>query len=164
VAYAYVSYQTAYLKRNYTPEFMAALLSSEIDDGNKRDMLVDHIADAKKFGGQVLPPDVNRGEADFTVTNGNIVFGLPAIKGRGRGGGAAGRGRRSSAPARRAGRSRGCMTSASESTRSRCRRRRSSGSSRPGRWTPSPGRSRTVRSSWRRCRQRCRRRPTASRT
>ena len=42
---------------------MAALLSSEIDDGNKRDMLVEHIADARKFGVEVLPPDVNRGRA-----------------------------------------------------------------------------------------------------
>ncbi|MFL5339173.1 MAG: DNA polymerase III subunit alpha, partial [Gemmataceae bacterium] len=84
-AYAYVSYQTAYLKRHYTAEFMAALLSSEIDDGNKRDMLVDHIADARKFGLDVLPPDVNTGEADFTVHAGKIVFGLTAIKGLGRG-------------------------------------------------------------------------------
>ena len=84
-AYALVSYQTAYLKQHFTPEFMAALLSSEIDDGNKREMLVDHIADARKFGVQVLPPDVNRGEANFTVLNGQIIFGLMAIKGLGRG-------------------------------------------------------------------------------
>ncbi|VTS08248.1 DNA polymerase III subunit alpha [Tuwongella immobilis] len=84
-AYAYVSYHTAYLKRHYTPEFMAALLSSEIDDGNKRDMLVDHIADARKFGVPVLPPDVNQGESDFTVVDSKIVFGLTAIKGLGRG-------------------------------------------------------------------------------
>ncbi len=84
-AYALVSYQTAYLKQHYTPEFMAALLSSEIDDGNKRDMLVDHIGDARKFGVQVQAPDINRGEADFTVQNGQIVFGLTAIKGLGRG-------------------------------------------------------------------------------
>ena len=84
-AYALVSYQSAYLKQHYTPEFMAALLSSEIDDGSKRDMLVEHIADARKFGVQVLPPDVNRGESDFTVIGGQIVFGLTAIKGLGRG-------------------------------------------------------------------------------
>src|SRR5256885_9125397 len=64
---------------------MAALLSSEIDDGNKRDMLVDHIADARKMGIEVLPPDVNRGRADFDVQNNRIVFGLTAIKGLGRG-------------------------------------------------------------------------------
>ncbi|MEZ6143043.1 MAG: DNA polymerase III subunit alpha [Zavarzinella sp.] len=83
-AYAQVSYQTAYLKRHYTAEFMAALLSSEIEDGNKREMLVDHIADTRKYGVQVLPPDVNRGEPDFTVKNGQVIFGLVAIKGLGR--------------------------------------------------------------------------------
>jgi DNA polymerase III subunit alpha len=84
-AYAHISYHTAYLKKHFTPEFMAALLSSEIDDGNKRDMLVEHIADARRFGVQVLPPDVNRGEALFTVRDGQIVFGLVAIKGLGHG-------------------------------------------------------------------------------
>jgi DNA polymerase-3 subunit alpha len=64
---------------------MAALLSSEIDDGNKRDVMVDHIADARKLGIDVLPPDVNRGMADFDVHNNRIVFGLTAIKGLGRG-------------------------------------------------------------------------------
>ena len=84
-AYAHISYHTAYLKHYYPAEFMAALLSSEIDDGNKRDMLVDHIADARKMGVDVLPPDVNRGRADFDVQNNRIVFGLTAIKGLGRG-------------------------------------------------------------------------------
>ena len=83
-AYAYVSYQTAYLKTHYAPEFMAALLSSEVDDGNKRDILVEHIADARRLGVEVLPPDVNRGEPGFTVVNGRILFGLTAIKGLGR--------------------------------------------------------------------------------
>src|SRR5262249_11031572 len=49
-AYAMIGYQTAYLKRHYTAEFMAALLSSEIDDGNKRDVMVEHIADARHLG------------------------------------------------------------------------------------------------------------------
>ena len=49
-AYALVGYQTAYLKAHYTAEFMAALLSSEIDDGNKRDIIVEHIDDARKLG------------------------------------------------------------------------------------------------------------------
>ena len=84
-AYAHISYHTAYLKRHFTAEFMSALLSSEIDDGNKRDMLVDHIADSRKFGVNVLPPDINAGEPNFTVLNGQIVFGLVAIKGLGRG-------------------------------------------------------------------------------
>ena len=84
-AYAHITYHTAYLKNYYPAEFMAALLSSEIDDGNKRDMLVDHIADARKMGVDVLPPDVNKGQSDFDVVNGKIVFGLTAIKGLGRG-------------------------------------------------------------------------------
>ena len=65
-AYAQVGYQTAYLKAHYTPEFMAALLSSEIEDGNKRDIMVEHIDDARRLGVEVLPPDVNASEADFT--------------------------------------------------------------------------------------------------
>jgi DNA polymerase-3 subunit alpha len=84
-AYAQIGYQTAYLKAHYTAEYMAALLSSEIDDGNKRDVMVDHIADARKLGVDVLPPDVNRGAADFDVHGNRIVFGLTAIKGLGRG-------------------------------------------------------------------------------
>src|SRR5262249_40603692 len=76
---------TAYLKAHYTPEFMAALLSSEIEDGNKRDIMVQHIDDAKRFGVDVLPPSVNASDAAFTVTDGKIVFGLTAIKGVGRG-------------------------------------------------------------------------------
>jgi DNA polymerase-3 subunit alpha len=84
-AYAYVSYQTAYLKAHYPAEFMAALLSSEIEDGNKRDVMVEHIADAKKLGVEVLPPSVNASDSDFTVQGGRIVFGLTAIKGCGRG-------------------------------------------------------------------------------
>ncbi|MFO0851947.1 MAG: DNA polymerase III subunit alpha [Gemmataceae bacterium] len=84
-AYAQIGYQTAYLKTHYTAEFMAALLSSEIDDGNKRDLMVDHIADARKLGVEVEPPSVNKGQPDFDVVNGKIVFGLTAIKGLGRG-------------------------------------------------------------------------------
>jgi DNA polymerase-3 subunit alpha len=83
-AYAQIGYQTAYLKAHYTAEYMAALLSSEIDDGNKRDVFIDHIADARKLGIDVLPPDANRGMADFDVVNNRIIFGLTAIKGLGR--------------------------------------------------------------------------------
>src|SRR5207244_229571 len=84
-AYALVTYQTAYLKANDPAEFMAALLTSEIDDGNKRDVFVDHIADAKRLSVTVRPPNINEGEAEFTVKDGEIVFGLTAIKGVGRG-------------------------------------------------------------------------------
>ncbi len=84
-AYAILGYQTAYLKAHYPAEFMAALLSSEIEDGNKRDILVQHIEDARRLGVKVLPPDINAGHADFTVADGRILFGLTAIKGLGRG-------------------------------------------------------------------------------
>ncbi|HEY8504299.1 MAG TPA: DNA polymerase III alpha subunit, partial [Gemmataceae bacterium] len=83
-AYALLGYQTAYLKCHYTAEFMACLLSSEVEDGNKRDNLVDHIDDARRLGVTVLPPDINQGEADFTVIDGKIAFGLSAVKGLGR--------------------------------------------------------------------------------
>ena len=84
-AYAKLGYQTAYLKTHYPAEFMAALLTSEIEDSNKRDIMVEHIDDARRLGAEVLPPNIQEGEADFTVKNGNIVFGLLAIKGLGRG-------------------------------------------------------------------------------
>lgn len=84
-AYAQIGYQTAYLKTHYPAEFMAALLSSEIDDSNKRDIMVEHIEDARRLGAEVLTPDVQIGEPDFTVKDGKIVFGLTAIKGLGRG-------------------------------------------------------------------------------
>ncbi len=84
-AYALLGYQTAYLKTHFTAEFMACLLSSEIDDSNKRDIMVEHIDDARRLGAEVQPPDVLEGEADFTVKDGKILFGLTAIKGLGRG-------------------------------------------------------------------------------
>jgi len=83
-AYARIGYQTAYLKAHYPAEFMAALLSSEIEDSNKRDIMVEHIDDARRMGVEVLPPDVQRGDVEFTVHLGNIVFGLTAVKGLGR--------------------------------------------------------------------------------
>ncbi|MEI7683865.1 MAG: DNA polymerase III subunit alpha [Planctomycetota bacterium] len=84
-AYAKLGYQTAFLKTHFTAEFMAALLSSEIDDSNKRDIMVEHIDDARRLGAEVLAPDVLEGEPNFTVKAGKIVFGLTAIKGLGRG-------------------------------------------------------------------------------
>jgi DNA polymerase III alpha subunit len=80
-AYAMIGYQTAYLKTHYTAEFMAALLSSEIEDSGKRDIMVEHIADARKLGVDVEPPNVNKGLSDFNVVDGRIIFGLTAIKG-----------------------------------------------------------------------------------
>jgi DNA polymerase-3 subunit alpha len=83
-AYAFVSYQTAYLKCHFPAEFMAALLSSEIEDGNKRDIMVEHISDARRLGIAVVAPSVNDSEVEFAVKEGDIVFGLLAIKGFGR--------------------------------------------------------------------------------
>jgi DNA polymerase-3 subunit alpha len=84
-AYAQIGYQTAYLKANYTPEFMAALLTSEIEDGNKRDIMVEHFDDARKLGYPVQPPNINTDAPDFSVQDNRILFGLVAIKGLGRG-------------------------------------------------------------------------------
>src|SRR5262249_51277689 len=77
--------KTAYLKAHSAPEFMAPLLRSEIEDGNKRDTRVEHIDDARRLGCSVQAPDINTGEPDFTVVGGKVLFGLVAIKGLGRG-------------------------------------------------------------------------------
>ena len=75
-AYGLLTYQTAYLKANFTPEFIAALLSSEIEDSNKRDIMVEHIDDARKLGAEVLPPDVNQGDVEFTVADAETLHAL----------------------------------------------------------------------------------------
>lgn len=84
-AYGHIGYQTAYLKTHYTPEFMAALLTSEIEDNNKRDIMVEHFEDARKLGFPVQPPNINEDFPDFTVVKNKVLFGLVAIKGLGRG-------------------------------------------------------------------------------
>lgn len=76
-AYGLLAYQTAYLKANYKEEFMASLLSSVIQSFDKVNQ---YIAECKKIGIQVLPPDVNESREDFTVRDGTIRFGLSAIK------------------------------------------------------------------------------------
>ena len=75
--YGVTSYRTAYLKAHYPAEYFAALLSSVLDNSKK---LKEYIADAYKFGVKVLPPDINKSDVDFTVSDGNIRFGLLAIK------------------------------------------------------------------------------------
>lgn len=84
-AYALIAYQTAYLKAHYPVEFMAALLSGDIPGRNfkKKDALVEHIEDCNRMQITMVPPDVNRSEVDFAVVEGQIVFGLSAIKGCG---------------------------------------------------------------------------------
>ena len=79
--YAYVSYQTAYLKAHYPAEFMAAVLSRNINDIKKITVFMD---ETKRMGISVLIPDVNESNIKFTVNaNGDIRFGLGAIKGVG---------------------------------------------------------------------------------
>ncbi|KJJ84733.1 DNA polymerase III subunit alpha [Candidatus Omnitrophus magneticus] len=75
--YALISYQTAYLKANYTVEFMAALLTSE---RNNMDKISDYISEAVRMGINVLPPDISESYKDFTVSGKDIRFGLVAIK------------------------------------------------------------------------------------
>ncbi len=75
--YGVVAYQTAYLKANYPTEFMAALLTSEMD---KTDKIVQYVEETRAMGLRVEPPDVNVSRADFTVAGEAIHFGLAAIK------------------------------------------------------------------------------------
>src|SRR3954469_1778157 len=84
-AYALIAYMTAYLKAHYPVEFMAALLSGDIQGRNfqKKDSLVEHLEDCQRMGIVVEPADVNRSDVDFTVAGGKIQFGLAAIKGCG---------------------------------------------------------------------------------
>ncbi len=79
-AYALVSFQTAYLKAHYPEEFIAALMTLEMDDADRTHK---NIAEARERKIRVLPPDVNESHEDFTVVNGQIRFGLGAIKGVG---------------------------------------------------------------------------------
>ncbi|MER3523802.1 MAG: DNA polymerase III subunit alpha [Ignavibacteria bacterium] len=82
VAYSVVAYQTAYLKAHYPAEYMAATLSSEIGDTDRIVLLIN---ECRRMGLRVLLPDVNESGRDFHVINGNIRFGLCAIKGVGEG-------------------------------------------------------------------------------
>jgi len=79
-AYAYVSYQTAYLKANYPVEFMAATLSTDMDNADK---VVKFIAECRNMGIEILPPDINLSDREFKVTGTSIRFGLEAVKGAG---------------------------------------------------------------------------------
>lgn len=86
-AYALIAYMTAYLKAHFPVEFMAALLSGDIPGRNfkSKDALVEHLEDCKRMEIHVVPPDVNRSHSDFAVREGEILFGLSAIKGCGGG-------------------------------------------------------------------------------
>lgn len=80
-AYAVVSYQTAWLKYYYPVEFMAALMTSVIDNPGK---VSEYILTCRQMGIQILPPDINEGEGGFSVSGQNIRYGLTAIKSIGR--------------------------------------------------------------------------------
>ena len=82
VSYAVVAYQTAYFKCHYTKEYMAALLTSVLDNSDK---VAGYIGECRDCGIALLPPDVNRSSDRFTVEPGGIRFGLVAIKNIGRG-------------------------------------------------------------------------------
>ena len=80
VSYAIVTYRTAYMKRHYPRQYMAALLTFVLDNSTK---VAEYIAECRELGIQLLPPDVNESGANFTVAGDNIRFGLVAIKGIG---------------------------------------------------------------------------------
>jgi DNA polymerase-3 subunit alpha len=79
-AYAYIAYQTAYLKAHYPVEFMAATLSADMDN---TDRVVRLIAGCREMGIEVLPPDINLSDKEFKVIGNSIRFGLEAVKGVG---------------------------------------------------------------------------------
>ncbi|MBR6353915.1 MAG: DNA polymerase III subunit alpha, partial [Oscillospiraceae bacterium] len=80
VSYAIVVYRTAYMKRHYPQQYMAALLTSILDNSAK---VAEYIAECRDMGIRLLPPDVNASGANFTVDGRNIRYGLVAIKGIG---------------------------------------------------------------------------------
>jgi DNA polymerase-3 subunit alpha len=76
-AYALIAYQTAYLKAHYPLEFMAALLTSEVQNADK---ILKYIAECREMGIEILPPDINESDKNFTVLGNQIRFGLAAVK------------------------------------------------------------------------------------
>ncbi len=76
-AYALIAYQTAYLKAHYPVELLAALLTNEM---NSSDGVVKYIAECRSHDIEVLPPDINESQKNFTVTEAKIRFGLIAVK------------------------------------------------------------------------------------
>ena len=76
-AYAHLSYQTAYLRCYYEIEFLTAVLNNRITNA---DEIKKYVTYTRKQGHQVLPPDINKSETYFSVENGNLRFGLGALK------------------------------------------------------------------------------------
>jgi DNA polymerase-3 subunit alpha len=79
-AYAYIAYQTAYLKAHFPVHFMAATLSADLDSSDK---VVKSIKECRHMGTDILPPDINLSGKEFTVDGQSIRFGLGAVKGVG---------------------------------------------------------------------------------
>jgi DNA polymerase-3 subunit alpha len=79
-AYAYIAYQTAYLKAHYPVEFMAATMSADMDNTDK---IVKSINECREMGIMILPPDINQSGQEFKVIGNSIRFGLEAVKGVG---------------------------------------------------------------------------------
>lgn len=82
VAYSIIAYQTAYLKANYLPEFLAANLTNEMGNPDK---FKEYLALAPRYNIKVVPPSINRSESRFSVDNGEIIYGLSGIKNIGEG-------------------------------------------------------------------------------
>lgn len=80
-AYAVISYQTAYLKCYYPVEYLAALLTSVLGNVTK---ISEYSLHSRQLGIEILPPDINEGESNFSVSGNNIRYGLSAIKGLGK--------------------------------------------------------------------------------
>jgi DNA polymerase-3 subunit alpha len=76
-AYSMIAYQTAFLKAHFPVEFMASLLTSEM---HSTDGVVKYIAECKSHGIEILPPDINESDKEFTVSGSKIRFGLVAVK------------------------------------------------------------------------------------
>ncbi|HEV2601218.1 MAG TPA: DNA polymerase III subunit alpha [Candidatus Babeliales bacterium] len=76
-AYALIAYQTAFLKANYLPEFIACLISLEATHAEK---MAFYLQEAKDMGLEIHPPNIHESEVDFSVKNGNLLFGLQGIK------------------------------------------------------------------------------------
>ncbi|MFM7442252.1 MAG: trans-splicing intein-formed DNA polymerase III subunit alpha C-terminal partner DnaE-C, partial [Snowella sp.] len=81
-AYAYVTYQTAYLKANYPVEYMTALLTASSDS---QDKVEKYRENCQKMGINVEPPDINRSDKNFKPVGRRIIFGLSAVKNLGEG-------------------------------------------------------------------------------
>ena len=76
-AYSIITYQTAYLKTHYPVAFMAALLTSEKDN---RDKIIKYMTTCREMSINILPPDINESQKDFSISGENIRFGLAAVK------------------------------------------------------------------------------------